>query len=580
MTTKIFCLLILVFFTFSPAYSQNRSLPHFLTDEEKLLLNSYTPPFYPAEVTDPPPYPVRAMAEWEELQGLMITWTQFTSILAQIIDYAQEDVTVYIVCSDSNSVINYLTNQQIPLYNLSFIQTNYNSIWIRDYGPWTAYTENTDTLNIIDWIYNRPRPADDLIPGTFANFISAPFYAATTAPYNLVHAGGNFMVDGHGTAFSSKLILNENPGKTEAEIDTIMKKFLGINRYIKMNTLPYDVIHHIDMHMKLLDEETLLVGEYPPGVADGPVIEANLAYIRNNFTTCYGREYNVVRIPMPPDGNGQYPNSGGDYRTYTNSIIINKTVIIPTYELRYDTTAFRIYREAMPGYNIVGINSNSIIPLLGAIHCIVKEVGAYNPIQISHARLDDVSDTCQTYPVVAKIKSNSGILQANLYWTTDTTQNFHALPMITSGQDSFRAEIPQQAPGTPIYYYLEAQSGGQKVRTKPVTAPVGLYRFEVLVPVVITEANIAKPDQITLYASYPNPFNNSTTIQFYLPFQTKLSLEIYNSLGERVVILNDNILRSGSHSFRWNADAVGSGIYFYTLQAKGFTETRKILLIK
>ena len=38
---------------------------------------------------------------------------------------------------------------------------------------------------------------------------------------------------------------------------------MGINRYITMPTLPYDGIHHIDMHMKLLDEETLLVGEYP-----------------------------------------------------------------------------------------------------------------------------------------------------------------------------------------------------------------------------------------------------------------------------------------------------------------------------
>ena len=56
-----------------------------------------------------------------------------------------------------------------------------------------------------------------------------------------------------------------------------MNKFLGVDRYIKMNTLPYDQIHHIDMHMKLLDEETLLVGQYPPGIADGPQIEANLA---------------------------------------------------------------------------------------------------------------------------------------------------------------------------------------------------------------------------------------------------------------------------------------------------------------
>ena len=63
-----------------------------------------------------------------------------------------------------------------------------------------------------------------------------------------IHTGGNFMTDGFGTGFSSNLILNENPTKTSAQIDTIMSHYMGINRYIKMTTLPYDQIHHIDMH--------------------------------------------------------------------------------------------------------------------------------------------------------------------------------------------------------------------------------------------------------------------------------------------------------------------------------------------
>jgi hypothetical protein len=109
-----------------------------------------------------------------------------------------------------------------------------------------------------------------------------------------------------GTAFSSKLIIDENKSSggfgvnhTEAEIDTIVKKFLGVNRYIKMDKLPYDGIHHIDMHMKLLDEETLIVGEYPAGISDGPQIEANLQYVLANFKTAFGTDYRVVRVPMP-----------------------------------------------------------------------------------------------------------------------------------------------------------------------------------------------------------------------------------------------------------------------------------------
>ena len=123
------------------------------------------------------------------------------------------------------------------------------------------------------------------------------------------------MVDGLGTAFSSKLILDENPSLSNSQIDQIMHSFMGIDRYIKMETLPYDGIHHIDMHLKLLDEETLLVGQYPSGVSDGPQIEANINYILNNYQTPFGNPYKIVRIPMPPDASNDYPNAGGYYKS-------------------------------------------------------------------------------------------------------------------------------------------------------------------------------------------------------------------------------------------------------------------------
>ncbi|UCF64118.1 MAG: agmatine deiminase family protein [bacterium] len=560
--------------------AQIKILPRYLTEQERSYLPYYTPPHFPGEITDPPPYTVRTMAEWEELQGIMITWTSFPFILSQIVDYAQEECIVYIVCSDSNTVRTYLTNNGVPLYNIQFIITNFNSIWIRDYGPWTAYTETTDTLNIIDWIYNRPRPYDDLIPGIFANLINAPHFSTTTPPYNLTHSGGNFMTDGYGTGFSSKLVLQENPAKTEAEIDTIMKKYMGIHRYVKMNVLPYDVIHHIDMHMKLLDEETLLVGEYPLGVSDGPQIEANLQYILNNFKNCYGRDFKVVRIPMPPDQFGRYPSNGGDYRTYTNSMIVNKTVIIPTYEYQYDTTAFRIYREAMPGYNIVGIESNSIVPLLGTIHCIVKEVGAYQPVRISHASLENQADNLQSYPVIAHIKTSSGIQQAELFWTIDTTMGFNPVPMTNSGLDSFYAEIPAQTTGSMVYYYISAESNLGKTRTKPLTAPLGYYKFNVLPATSIHPSQAQEVSKIVVYPNYPNPFNPITHIKFYLPVTTQLQVTIYNALGEKITTLHRGVLNAGFHQLQWDAQETGSGVYFYEISTGGFRKIKKIMLVK
>jgi agmatine deiminase len=574
-----------------------QDLPHWMTEEESVSWQSYQHPVNPL-FSDPPPSPVRGMAEWEELQGIIITWTSFTSILRQIVDYAQEEGQVYIICSDSNSVKSYLQSGGVPLYNIKYLITSYNSIWVRDYGPWTAYTNDFDTLNIIDWIYNRPRPQDDGTPVFFANYIQAPIYQTTTPPYELMHTGGNLMVDGHGTAFSSKLILNENSTKTEAEIDEIMNKFLGINRYIKMNTLPYDVIHHIDMHMKLLDEETLLVGEYPPGVADGPQIEANLQYVLNNFQTCFGRPFKVVRIPMPPEG-GQYPPSG-DYRTYTNSMIINKTVIIPTYELQYDTTAFRIYREAMPGYNIVGINSNAIIPSLGTIHCIVKEVGVSEPIWISHAKMDAIVYDEDSIAVSAVIKTKSGIDEAYVYWTNDTTLGFNWSSMQFVSGDSAVGYIPLQIDSTIIYYYISAASNSGRTVTKPIVAPDGYYKFMVENSVTGIADN-SQPKEYYLSQNYPNPFNPTTKIKFTIPRvianpneigmkQSLITLKVYDVLGNEVATLVNEEKPSGSYEVEFsakggsasggNAYNLPSGVYFYQLKTSSFVETKKMILLK
>ena len=560
-----------------------QGLPHRMTTEEAELWKTYNHPANPL-FSDPPQTPVRGMAEWEELQGVIVTWRTFYAILKDVIDYAQEEGIVYIICSDSNSVKNYLINSGVPLYNLKYLITPSNSIWVRDYGPWTAYTDYADTLNIIDWIYNRPRPLDDVIPVFFANYINAPIYQTTTFPYDLIHTGGNLFIDGHGTAFSSNLILDENPTKTEVEIDTIMNKFLGIDEYIKMTDLPYDEIHHIDMHMKLLDEETLLVGEYPPGVADGPQIEANLQYILQNFQSCFGRPYKVIRIPMPPDALGRYPDTGGDYRTYTNSMIINKTVIIPTYEYQYDTTAYRIYHEAMPGYNIVGINSNSIIPYLGAIHCIVKEVGAFDPIFISHAKMEPLVTATDSIKIEAVLKTNSGIANASVFWTADTTTGFESLPMEIASEDTFAAYIPQQINGTEIFYYISATSNIGKTITKPITAPEGFYSFVVENNVTFA-GNAAHLEEFYLSQNYPNPFNPSTNIQYSVNITQKVTLKVYDLLSREIVTLVNEEKPAGTYEVEFSSHSgtvnnLASGIYFYRLKAGSFVQTKKMILLR
>jgi agmatine deiminase len=574
--------------SYSQSYSQDDFLPHYMTEQEKAFLKTYakTRPVYETDDPNPPPGPVRTMAEWEELQAIQITWTAQLPILRQIVDYAQEECIVYIICTDSNSVKSYLQTYSIPLYNIKYLITSFNSIWCRDYGPWTVYSGVMDTLRIVDWIYNRPsRPQDNATPVFIANYMGVPIHQTLNAPNDLVNTGGNFMADGHGTAFASKLILTENQAgnpygvsaKTETQINGIMNSYMGINRYIKMETLPYDQIHHIDMHMKLLDEETLLVGQYPNGVADGPQIELNLQYVLNNFQTCFGKPYKVVRIPMPPH-NGNYPPTG-NYRTYTNSVFVNKTVIVPTYELQYDTTALRIYREAMPGYNIVGIDCNAIIPSLGAIHCITKEIGVSQPVFISHSALRNTNNTTQPYEVKAYIKTKSGVASARVMWSKDTSLGFTQLNMTNIG-DTFRANIPAQPLGTKIYYYISATSVSGRTVTKPLPAPRGNIQFLVTTTVGITPAGTNIPNSFALHQNYPNPFNPVTKIKFDLPQSSFVTLKIYDISGREVLTITSAQLNSGSYSYEWNASSYSSGIYFYKLEAKDFTSVKKMILIK
>ena len=83
---------------------------------------------------------------------------------------------------------------------------------MRDYGQNTVYMNDVDSIYLVDWIYNRPRPDDDAFPEALSNFMDIDLYQTSETPYEIVATGGNFMSDGFGTAFASNLILDENDG--------------------------------------------------------------------------------------------------------------------------------------------------------------------------------------------------------------------------------------------------------------------------------------------------------------------------------------------------------------------------------
>jgi hypothetical protein len=88
------------------------------------------------------------------------------------------------------------------------------------------------------------------------------------------------------------------------------------------------------------------------------------------------------------------------------------------------------------------------------------------------------------------------------------------------------------------------------------------------------------PSEYTLEQNYPNPFNPETTISISIPKSKKVSLKIYNLVGGLVENIVDEILPVGYHQYSWNAKNQPSGVFFYTLEAGNFRETKKMILVE
>jgi hypothetical protein len=88
------------------------------------------------------------------------------------------------------------------------------------------------------------------------------------------------------------------------------------------------------------------------------------------------------------------------------------------------------------------------------------------------------------------------------------------------------------------------------------------------------------PGEFALQQNYPNPFNPSTTINYTLARDENVRLTIYNTLGQQVALLVDGRQPAGTFSASWNAENVPSGVYVARLQAGGYSETIKMVLMR
>jgi hypothetical protein len=96
----------------------------------------------------------------------------------------------------------------------------------------------------------------------------------------------------------------------------------------------------------------------------------------------------------------------------------------------------------------------------------------------------------------------------------------------------------------------------------------------------ISGNSAAVPSAYTLEQNYPNPFNPMTTIAFSLPQSGFVTLKVHNLIGEEVATLLEAHKPAGRHIVNFDASALTSGIYYYTLTAEDFKQSRKMLLLR
>ena len=107
-----------------------------------------------------------------------------------------------------------------------------------------------------------------------------------------------------------------------------------------------------------------------------------------------------------------------------------------------------------------------------------------------------------------------------------------------------------------------------------------LFRDTLAKTTTVSEQSQNTPGRFTLLQNYPNPFNPSTEISYHLPADLKVRLEVFDSIGRIVALLVNEPQKAGDHTVAFTIPDLASGIYLYRLSAGGFTQTKKMLLLK
>jgi hypothetical protein len=277
-------------------------------------------------------------------------------------------------------------------------------------------------------------------------------------------------------------MLNENRRYLDIPEDEFYREVearLGISRYFMVPNFEWFGIQHIDCLLKPLDEETILVKRAPEGHPDHEPIEEIARYL-SSLSGPHGRPYRILRIDTPPYKLGYFLAS------YTNSLILNRKVLVPLFGIEADEKALQTWREAMPGYEVLGFESPDRYGWnwTDALHCRVRAIWDPQMLYMSHRRIDVRAKQAESYPIEVRIRdySQAGLVEdeIKLFWRIAEGTTWREFPLVSVGAPGvYAAAIPDPGAGKTVEYYLSAADRSGRRETLPRVAPAGFYSFTV-----------------------------------------------------------------------------------------------------
>jgi len=288
--------------------------------------------------------------------------------------------------TEKNRITNLLNNAGVPLANVDFRIYKTDDVWVRDNGPIYARDKN-GKLVIQDWGFNGwGQKTDETsgLPIQFTNCNAIPSKIATDQgkPYVdinslMINEGGSIEIDGNGTLMACKssiLNANRNPHMTQAQAETLFRKYIGATNFIWLDgQAGLDLTdQHIDGFARFGNTSTIVTMEQND-LLDYDVKQSDITklYAAKNKN---GTAYTFVKVPLTQNNVKKTDGTSLGYKgSYINYYIANNKVLIPNYNDPNDAVANSIIQTLYPTRTVVGIDVRNLYENGGMVHCVTQQ---------------------------------------------------------------------------------------------------------------------------------------------------------------------------------------------------------------